>query len=135
MEIINSLGIASVAGITIIVYLLGMIVGASGIDNKWIPAICGLAGAVLGVAGLFFMPDYPATDVINAVAVGIASGLAATGVDQMVKQLGGKTNADNASDVAALKNELQALRAKVAEYEMKQETAAEAFVNAAEEVE
>lgn len=90
MEIINSLGIASVAGITIIVYLLGMIVGASGVNNKWIPAICGLAGAVLGVVGLFFMPDYPASDIINAVAVGIASGLAATGIDQLFKQLVGK---------------------------------------------
>lgn len=88
MDVINSLGIASVAGITIIVYLLGMGVKASGIDNKWIPVICGVAGAMLGVAGMYFMPDYPATDIINAVAVGIASGLAATGVDQMVKQLG-----------------------------------------------
>lgn len=86
MEIMNSLGIASVAGITIIVYLLGMCVGASGIANKWIPSICGVAGAVLGVAGLYFMPDFPATDIINAVAVGIASGLAATGIDQVFKQ-------------------------------------------------
>ena len=87
MDILNSLGIASVAGITIIVYLLGMGVKASGLDNKWIPVICGVAGAVLGVAGMYFMPDYPATDIINAVAVGIASGLAATGVDQLFKQL------------------------------------------------
>lgn len=91
MDIISSLGIASVAGITIIVYLLGMAVKASGLDNKWIPVICGVAGAVLGVVGLYYMPDYPATDVINAVAVGIASGLAATGVNQLVKQLGGKS--------------------------------------------
>ena len=82
---INSLGIASVAGITIIVYLLGMCVKASGIANKWIPAICGVAGAVLG---LHIMPDFPANDIINALAVGIASGLAATGADQFFKQLG-----------------------------------------------
>ena len=84
---INSLGIASVAGITIIVYLLGMGIKASGLDNKWIPFICGVAGAVLGVVGLYYIPDYPATDVINAIAVGIASGLAATGVNQMFKQI------------------------------------------------
>lgn len=87
---INSMGIASVAGITIIVYLLGMCVKASSIANKWIPAICGVAGAVLGVVGLYIMPDFPAGDIINALAVGIASGLAATGVDQMVKKMTGK---------------------------------------------
>lgn len=85
---INSMGIASVAGITIIVYLLGMCVKASGIANKWIPAICGVAGAVLGVVGLYIMPDFPAGDIINALAVGIDSGLAATGADQFFKQLG-----------------------------------------------
>jgi len=37
------------------------------------------------------MPDYPAQDYITAVAVGIVSGLAATGVNQVYKQLtGGK---------------------------------------------
>ncbi|MEE1497332.1 MAG: enolase, partial [Clostridium sp.] len=36
----------------------------------------------------FVMPDFPAQDVINAAAVGIASGLAATGINQAVKQLG-----------------------------------------------
>lgn len=41
---------------------------------------------VLGVAGLYTMPDFPAGDVINAVAVGMASGLAATGVNQLYKQ-------------------------------------------------
>lgn len=34
------------------------------------------------------MADFPATDPVTAVAVGIASGLAATGVNQVIKQLG-----------------------------------------------
>ena len=38
------------------------------------------------IIGLYTMPDYPAQDVINAIAVGMASGLAATGVNQMYKQ-------------------------------------------------
>lgn len=33
------------------------------------------------------MPDYPAKDYITGVAVGIVSGLAATGVNQVFKQL------------------------------------------------
>ena len=80
-------GMAGVAAITVIAYAAGMLVHAGSINNKWIPVICGAVGGVLGVVGLFIMPDFPAADVITACAVGIVSGLAATGVDQMVKQL------------------------------------------------
>ena len=45
-------------------------------------------GGILGAVGMGVIPDFPATDYITAVAVGIVSGLAATGVDQLVKQLG-----------------------------------------------
>ena len=34
-------GIASVAAITVICYLVGQVVKATGLDNKYIPAICG----------------------------------------------------------------------------------------------
>lgn len=89
---ISSLGITGVAAITVICLLIGQGVKASGLDNKFIPIICGVCGAVLGVAGMFIMPDFPATDYITAAAVGIVSGLAATGLNQVVKQLGdGKT--------------------------------------------
>lgn len=84
---IASLGIASVAAISVICYLFGLAVKASGIDNKWIPIICGLVGMILGVLGMFIMPEFPASDYITAAAVGIVSGLAATGIDQAVKQL------------------------------------------------
>ena len=85
---ISSLGITGVAAITIICLLIGQGVKASGLDNKFIPIICGVCGAVLGVAGMFIMPDFPATDYITAAAVGIVSGLAATGANQVIKQLG-----------------------------------------------
>ena len=81
-------GMASVAAITVIAYLAGLLVKAGSVNNKWIPVICAAVGGMLGVAGLFVMPDFPAGDVITACAVGIVSGLAATGVDQMVKQMG-----------------------------------------------
>ena len=80
-------GIASVAGITVICYLAAMAVKATEVDNKWLPVICGLIGGILGVVGMFYMPDFPATDIINAVAIGIVSGLAATGINQVYKQL------------------------------------------------
>lgn len=80
-------GIASVAGITVICYLVAQVVKATPLDNKWLPILCGVAGGVLGVVGLYVMPEFPAGDVVTAVAVGIVSGLAATGVNQVYKQL------------------------------------------------
>mgnify|MGYP000102273284 FL=1 len=80
-------GIAGVAAITVICYLAGQLVKASGLDNKWIPIICGVVGGVLGVVAMRFMADYPADDYITAVAVGIVSGFAATGINEAVKQI------------------------------------------------
>lgn len=80
-------GIASVAAITVICYLIGMGAKSTALDNKFIPVICGACGAILGVVGMMTMPDFPAHDPLNALAVGIVSGLAATGVDQVIKQL------------------------------------------------
>ena len=82
-------GIASVAGITVICYLIGMAVKNSPLNDKWIPVIVGVFGGILGVVGYYIhMPDFPAVDPITAVAVGIVSGLAATGAHQIGKQLG-----------------------------------------------
>lgn len=78
---------ATVSGIIVICYLIGMAVKASSLDDKFIPIIVGLCGGILGVAGLLTMPTFPVDNVIDAVAVGIASGLAATGVHQIGKQL------------------------------------------------
>lgn len=81
-------GIAGVAAISVICFLIGQGIKVSPINSKYIPVICGIAGAILGaVALLIGMPDFPAADIITAVAVGIVSGLAATGVDQAIKQL------------------------------------------------
>lgn len=87
---IESLGIASVAAITVICYLIGVVCKAfDGIDDKYIPSVVGVSGAVLGVIGFMVkVPEFPATDILTAVAVGIVSGLASTGVNQMIKQLG-----------------------------------------------
>lgn len=84
-------GIGAVVAITVITYLIGMGCKAwDNLDNKFIPVICGLVGAALGVVGMRTMPDFPAKDVLNAVAVGIVSGLASTGANQIGKQLSGK---------------------------------------------
>lgn len=80
--------IATVAAITVISYLVGM--GCKAFDafpDKFIPVTVGFVGAILGVVGMYTIPDFPAKDVLNAIAVGIASGLASTGANQIVKQL------------------------------------------------
>lgn len=79
--------ITTVAAITVICYLVGVGCKANGKIDKWIPVIVGAVGAILGVVGMKTIKDFPATDVLNALAVGIASGLASTGVNQIVKQL------------------------------------------------
>ena len=81
------MGMAGVAAIGVIAWLVGEAVKLSPIENRWIPVICGVCGAALGVAGMYTMPDFPARDVMSAAAVGIVSGLAATGADQIGKQL------------------------------------------------
>ncbi len=86
---LSSLGITGVAVITVICFLVGQAVKVTGLDNKYIPVIVGAAGGVLGVVGMLVMPDFPATDYLTAVAVGIVSGLAATGINQVYKQLSG----------------------------------------------
>lgn len=85
----ENFGIAAVAAITVVAYIVGLVVKATNLNNKWIPIICGLTGAILGVVSLYWapIPDFPAADPISAAAVGIVSGLAATGANQVVRQL------------------------------------------------
>ena len=81
-------GMATVITITVLVYIVALGIKATKLDNKWIPAICGLLGVAFGIAALYLgVPDFPAADPLTAAAVGGASGLAATGADQIVKQL------------------------------------------------
>ena len=98
---LSTFGIAGVAVITVICYLIGQTVKASGLANKWIPIIVGVAGGALGVVGKLVIADFPANDYLTAVAVGIVSGLAATGVDQINKQMKDcrEKGADNEKEV------------------------------------
>ena len=84
----ENLGIMNVAAITVLVYIGGLIVRSLSLDNKWIPAICGVCGVILGLLAYSIgMPDFPAQDLLTAAAVGGVSGLAATGLDQIGKQI------------------------------------------------
>ena len=81
------MGITGIAAITVICYLAAECIKATALDNKWLPVVCGILGGVLGIAAMFIMPEFPGGDYITAVAIGIVSGLAATGANQIGKQL------------------------------------------------
>lgn len=79
--------IGTVLAIVVICYLAGL--GAKmckNIKDEAIPLIVGIVGGILGVVGMYVIPDFPAQDILNAIAVGIVSGLASTGVNQVYKQ-------------------------------------------------
>lgn len=80
-------GIAGVAAITVLTLVVAQTIKATPLDNKWLPVICGVCGGILGVVGMRVMPDFPAQDIITAAAVGVVSGFAATGVNQVYKQM------------------------------------------------
>ena len=78
----------TVLAIVVITYLIGLAVKqVKNVKDEVIPVIVGIAGGVLGVVGMYVIPDYPAHDIMNAIAVGIASGFASTGVNQAYKQI------------------------------------------------
>lgn len=83
----ENLGTAGVASITIICYVLAEAIKNTTLDNKWLPIICGVFGGILGGVALYIVPSFPATDIFSAIVVGIASGLSATGANQIYKQL------------------------------------------------
>lgn len=81
----------TVMAIVVITYMIGIAAKAiPGIKDNLIPVIVGIAGGILGVVGLYVMPEFPAEDIMNAVAIGIVSGLASTGVNQVYKQISKK---------------------------------------------
>ncbi|MCQ4865580.1 phage holin family protein [Pseudoflavonifractor phocaeensis] len=77
---VSSPGIGGVAVVTVICFLAGRLVEATGLDNRRIPVI-------VGAPGMLVMPDFPAADCMTAAAAGVVSGLAATGVRQAYKRL------------------------------------------------
>lgn len=54
--------------------------------NESIPAIACVIGACLGLVSNYVIPDFPASNIMTAIAIGVTSGLASTGAHQIVKQ-------------------------------------------------
>lgn len=75
--------------IVIICYLVGATLKAINNEtlDKFIPVICGLIGGVFGVVVFLTIPGYiPAQNWLMALAIGIVSGFASVGVNQIYKQ-------------------------------------------------
>ena len=85
------LGIAAIPVIAVICYGVAEVLKSTPLDNKWLPAICIVIGACLGVVAFYVAPEIiEATNVLSAIAIGIVSGGFATSVDQNIKQLLGR---------------------------------------------
>lgn len=81
---------AAIPALVIIVYLVAEAVKLISNEklNKYIPIICGVFGGVLAVIAFFVCPAYiNASNLFEAIATGIVSGLSATGINQIYKQI------------------------------------------------
>lgn len=85
---ITSLGVATVGVITIICYAIGYSCKQSEkVKDNIIPIIVVCAGAILGAVGKYVIPEFPAQDILTAIAVGIVSGMVSTWTNQVYKQM------------------------------------------------
>lgn len=84
--------IITIPAIAAIVYtIIDIVKTACGGDEKFkrfIPLIAAVLGAICGVIAFFFVPGVLETqNLLVAIVLGAASGLSATGTNQVVKQL------------------------------------------------
>lgn len=96
------LELISVPAIAAIVYwiiaLLKYAVKENETFKRFIPIIAAVLGAVFGVVAFYALPSIiPAPNVVVAIIIGGASGLTATGANQIIKQLSQKKE-ENATD-------------------------------------
>lgn len=87
------LELISVPAIAAVVYwlvnLIKYVVGDNKTFKRWIPILATALGVVCGVVCYFAIPTIvPAENILVAIVIGGASGLTATGANQIVKQLG-----------------------------------------------
>lgn len=82
--------IVAIPAITVICMLLAQTYKAVTSESKYkyIPPLCGALGLVLGLVSFYLTPGFiPAENPFLAAAIGIVSGLAATGAHQTKKQV------------------------------------------------
>ena len=85
----NEISFIAFPAIVGVIYLIGAFLKAINNEtlDKFIPVICGFCGGVLGIVVYKTIPGYlPADNWLIALYIGIGSGLASVGVNQIYKQ-------------------------------------------------
>lgn len=78
----------TVMPIIIICYVFGIFFkNLKNFPDSMIPVVISVIGAIIAVPAMYVMTDFPANDIITAISVGIASGLASVGANQIYKQV------------------------------------------------
>ncbi len=93
------LNLISVPAIAAVVYwFINIVKHAVGENEKFkrfIPLIAAMLGIVCGIICYYAVPSIiPAENIVVAIVIGGASGLTATGTNQIIKQLGKKDETD-----------------------------------------
>lgn len=85
----DNLGIPTVAALVVICYCVGFVLKKTEkFKDNYIPAVMVVLGAVLGIVAYYIAPDLiKASDLIVAIAIGFMSGMTATGINQLYKQI------------------------------------------------
>lgn len=100
MEYLELISVPAIA--TIVYWVINLIkyaVKENETFKRFIPLISAALGAVLGVVAFYAVPSIiPATNVCVAILIGGASGLTATGTNQIIKQLGKGGDDESKSD-------------------------------------
>ena len=86
----DELGIIGYGAITAVAFFVGFIIKQTPLADKWIPVFTLATGAGLGILCYFGGVEDFAGNIVEAIARGIVSGAAATGMHQVWKQFGDK---------------------------------------------
>ena len=77
----------SIPTIMVISYLITEIFKVF-IKEKYLPVVAGVSGLILGIISFYLVPELIGnTNLLTSIAIGIVSGLAATGSNQILKQI------------------------------------------------
>ena len=95
-QYLNLISVPAIA--TVVYWVINIIKHAVGENEKFkkfIPLIAAGLGIVCGIVCYYALPSIiPAPNIVVAIVIGGASGLTATGTNQLIKQLGKKDDAD-----------------------------------------
>lgn len=84
---LSMLGFTAIPAITVICFLLAQAAKAWGMNPQWLPVLVGAIGGILGIVESIINPATINGDILSGIAIGIVSGLAATGAHQVYSQL------------------------------------------------